>query len=183
MTEPRPATTIQEQSGADSHSLLGDALFIDTDSGNYQVGDGSPALGLGFRNFPMDRFGVRKPELKKIAKAPKLPEIGVKISESGRLPQNAVWGRCKVKNIVGMGEVSAAGLPGETGVMIESLPWGSWQMEEGFQVADVILGLNGEKVDTVDDLLRLYEAASEESFVVQVFRGQNEIALTVRERV
>ncbi|NBD28207.1 peptide-binding protein [Paenibacillus glycinis] len=180
LLEKKPALTVQVQSGSDNHSIIADALFVHTASGNYQVREESPALDLGFRNFPMDQFGVHKPRLKKIAKTPKLPELGVIMSESGRLPQTALWGRCKVKNIVGMGEVSAAGLPAEVGIIIESLPWGSWQMEKGFQVADVVLGINEKKVDTVDDLLQLYEACpSGESFGVTIFRGQKEIELTV----
>ncbi|MFD0692664.1 right-handed parallel beta-helix repeat-containing protein [Paenibacillus sp. GCM10027628] len=177
--EPKPASQLQEQSGVDEHSLISDAWFVDPASGNYQVRDGSPALGLGFRNFPMDQFGVRKPELKRIARTPRLPELGAVASESGRLQQHTRWGQCKVKNIVGMGEVSAAGLPAETGVLIETMPWGSWQMEQGFQVADVILELNGEKVDTVDDLLGLYNTITTgNSFRIKVFRGQREVELT-----
>lgn len=175
-----PASQLQEQSGADAHSIVADARFVDTASGNFQVSDESPAIGIGFRNFPMDRFGVRKPELKRIARVPKLPVLGVMASPSGRLPQAALWDRCKVKNIVGMGEVSAAGLPAETGVIVESIPWGSWQMEKGIQVDDVILELNGEQVDTVDDLLRLYETARQGGpFVLKVFRGQREVELSV----
>jgi len=175
---PEPASQLQEQSGSDEHSIVADARFIDTASGNYRVREDSPAMALGFRNFPMDQFGVRKPELKQIAKRPKLPELGIVISESGRLPQPTLWDRCKVKNIVGLGEVSASGLPGETGVIIESIPWGSWQMEKGFQVSDVILELDGQQVDTADDLMRLYGAVSpEERFIVKVFRGQREVEL------
>ena len=37
--------------------------------------DDSPALKLGFVNFPMDQFGVQKPELKKIARTPDMPKI------------------------------------------------------------------------------------------------------------
>ncbi|MGA2618375.1 MAG: hypothetical protein ABSF26_12250 [Thermoguttaceae bacterium] len=38
--------------------------------------EGSPALKLGFVNFPMDQFGVRKPELKAIARTPEMPKRG-----------------------------------------------------------------------------------------------------------
>ncbi|MFC5529447.1 right-handed parallel beta-helix repeat-containing protein [Cohnella yongneupensis] len=177
---PKPALQLQEQSGADPHSVVADALFVDTASGNYQVRDDSPALGLGFRNFPMDQFGVRKPELKKIAKTPKFPELGVIASQSGRLPQPSLWDRCKIKNIVGMGEMSAAGLPAETGVIIEAIPWGSWQMEKGIQVADVVIALNGERVDTVDDLLRIYDSVPQgNNFGLKIFRGQKEVELMV----
>lgn len=172
-TNPSPAISLQEQSGRDEHSVQADALFINPDVGDYRVQENSPALQIGFVNFPMDQFGVRKPALKKRAKTPKLPKIGEVASESGRLPQHTKWGNCKVKNIVGMGEVSAAGLPAETGVLIETVPWGSWQNESGFQIADVILEINGAQVDHVDDLLSLYAAIEQDAeFDVIVFRGQ-----------
>jgi hypothetical protein len=46
--------------GLDAHSILGDPLFTDTTHGDFRVKAGSPALTLGFRNFPMDSFGVMK---------------------------------------------------------------------------------------------------------------------------
>jgi hypothetical protein len=62
--------------GLDVHSVQGDAMFTDTNKttwatwanrtdgfkydpkGDYSVRTGSPALGLNFKNFPMDSFGV-----------------------------------------------------------------------------------------------------------------------------
>lgn len=45
----------QEKQGA--HSVFADPMFIDPANRNYQVKPGSPALKLGFKNFPMDQFG------------------------------------------------------------------------------------------------------------------------------
>jgi hypothetical protein len=55
--------------GLDVHSISGDPMFVNVNQtwpgyspkGNYQVQSGSPALTLGFKNFPMDSFGVMKP--------------------------------------------------------------------------------------------------------------------------
>jgi hypothetical protein len=44
--------------GNDVHSTIADPLFVDPANGNYQVKSGSPAFALGFKNFPMDSFGV-----------------------------------------------------------------------------------------------------------------------------
>lgn len=70
---PKPAKVLQDQSGRDEHSIEADALFMDPAKGDYRVRRGSPALMLGFRNFRMDEFGVRDPELRKIARTPELP--------------------------------------------------------------------------------------------------------------
>jgi hypothetical protein len=48
-------------------------MFADPARGDYRVRGGSPALKLGFTNFPMEQFGVRKPELRAVARKPQLP--------------------------------------------------------------------------------------------------------------
>jgi hypothetical protein len=45
--------------GNDKSSKIADPLFVDPSKEDYRVKDGSPALALGFKNFPMDSFGVR----------------------------------------------------------------------------------------------------------------------------
>ncbi|MGA2066480.1 MAG: right-handed parallel beta-helix repeat-containing protein [Thermoguttaceae bacterium] len=74
--EPRPATNLAGQSKRDEHSTVADAQFVDPANGDFSVKEGSPALKLGFVNFPMDQFGVQKPELKAIARTPEMPKIG-----------------------------------------------------------------------------------------------------------
>ncbi|MDF7806420.1 chitobiase/beta-hexosaminidase C-terminal domain-containing protein [Pontiellaceae bacterium B12219] len=39
------------------NSVFADPQFVDPENRNYQVKPGSPALKLGFKNFPMDQFG------------------------------------------------------------------------------------------------------------------------------
>ena len=48
--------------GLDVDSVFANPLFIDPTKGDYRVQSNSPALKLGFKNFPMDNFGVLKPE-------------------------------------------------------------------------------------------------------------------------
>ena len=50
--------------GFDVDSVFADPLFIDPANGDYRVQPNSPALALGFKNFPMDNFGVLKPEFR-----------------------------------------------------------------------------------------------------------------------
>ncbi|MCP5543868.1 MAG: right-handed parallel beta-helix repeat-containing protein [Akkermansiaceae bacterium] len=58
--------------GGDAHSTAGDPKFLDPAKGDFRVADDSPALATGFKNFPMDRFGVKKPSLKAIAATPEI---------------------------------------------------------------------------------------------------------------
>ena len=65
-----PANGLQRASGQDEHSLAATPFLKIPPSGNFRVKEGSPALALGFKNFPMDVFGVQKPSLKAIARTP-----------------------------------------------------------------------------------------------------------------
>src|SRR5258708_26081887 len=109
----KPATDLQKKRGRDEHSVEADALFVNPAAGDYRVREGSPALKLGFKNFPMDQFGVQAPKLKAIARTPQLPG-GVQPStpQSARDGRSVTWRGATVKNVVGMGEVSACGLAG-----------------------------------------------------------------------
>ncbi len=44
--------------GYDRHSIIADPMFIDAANGDYRVKSESPALELGFNNFPIDGFGL-----------------------------------------------------------------------------------------------------------------------------
>jgi hypothetical protein len=57
---------------------VADAQFVNPAQGDYRVKEGSPALSLGFVNFPMDRFGVQRPALKALARTPVLPDLNIK---------------------------------------------------------------------------------------------------------
>jgi hypothetical protein len=43
--------------GFDRSSLFGDPRFVDPAKGDFRVRPESPAIKLGFKNFPMDQFG------------------------------------------------------------------------------------------------------------------------------
>lgn len=85
-----PAVALQEGSGLDAHSLVGDALFVDPAKGDYTVKEGSPALKLGFKNFPMDQFGVQYPKLKSIAKTAPLSTPSAMKETKGQKSQQKI---------------------------------------------------------------------------------------------
>ena len=43
--------------GYDQNSKIAKPMFVDPEHGDYTVAENSPALQLGFKNFPMDKFG------------------------------------------------------------------------------------------------------------------------------
>lgn len=121
----------------DANSIVGNPLFVDAAIMNYQVKENSPALKIGFENFPMNEFGVVSEKLKKLAKIPEIPKVVTsQNSESGKIHS---WMGAKVKNIETLGEQSAAGLSSISGVALLEVPKNSELAKFGFQTGDVIL--------------------------------------------
>jgi hypothetical protein len=141
-----PATELQQQSGRDQHSIVADAQFEDPAKGDYRVKKGSPALALGFVNFPMDRFGVQKPELKAIARVPQIPQGEIAARAVTRAADPMTWLGASVRNITGEGEMSAFGLPGVTGVLVLEAAADSVLSKAGLRKNDVILSVNDGKI-------------------------------------
>jgi len=182
LAEPQPATKLAAGSKRDAHSLEGDALFMDAARGDFRVQDGSPALALGFTNFPMDQFGVQKPALKAIARTPEMPKSNPG-SRSGRAvpaqqPAQSLW-EAVVRDIAGLGDRSAYGLPGEDGVLLLRVPEGSQAARAGLRKDDVILGANGKPVRHIADLRAMLTGAGGQGLTLEVHRQQATITLKV----
>ena len=61
MLKTQPAASLQELSGQDSHSLEGDAHFLDSEHGHFTVDTESPAIRLASGTFPcMNMVCVRR---------------------------------------------------------------------------------------------------------------------------
>lgn len=153
-----PLTFAQWQArGFDTHSVIADPMFVDPAHGDYRVRDGSPALKLGFRNFPMDRFGVLKPAFRQeVAQMPRTFAAMTQPQEAGsRDPEPVAWLGATIKNLTGEAEKSAAGIGSETGVLFVEVPPASRPAEAGFRRGDVILKANDQAVDSLDDLHRI----------------------------
>jgi membrane-associated protease RseP (regulator of RpoE activity) len=180
-TTSAPASRLQQQSGRDEHSIVADAQFVDPAHGDYRVKEGSPALALGFMNFPMDRFGVQKPELKAIARVPQLPQGKTPAPTATTRSADAVtWLGARVRNITGAGEMSAFGLPGVTGVLVLEVPAESSLAKAGLRNNDVILSIDGETTADTPTLLRqVSKLPAGTSLKVVVSRDQNELVARV----
>lgn len=175
-----PAVRLQKQSGRDEHSIVADAQFVDAGQGDYRVKDASPALALGFVNFPMNDFGVRKPALKALARTPILPGQTSVLAPQTRDSAPHAWLGASVRNIADAGEMSALGLPGVTGVLVLDVPAGSALAQGGVQKGDVILSVNGTRIGDLATLLQQVPAlAGYQSIVLGVSRQQRELTLNI----
>jgi len=178
VTVPEPAAKMAEQSRRDEHSIIADAMFIDPANGDFRVKEGSPALKLGFVNFPMDQFGVQKPELKAIARTPEIPNIGNNSKPAKKEPaakRAACVFQAKVRDISGLGDRSAYGLPDETGVLVLDVPAGSAAAKAGLQKEDVIRACNDQLAKTVADLQKIRDKAAGKKLVLSIIRKQAEL--------
>ena len=163
------ATALQAVSGHDEHSLTGDAQFIDPAHGDYRVKDGSPVLALGFKNFPMDQFGVQKPELKAIARTPDLsPVIRPGSQDISRPAEPMNWLGAKVRNIKDEGEMSAYALPGITGVLVMHTDSDGVLAKAKIYPDDVIVAVGSKQIVQTADL-------PQEATSIQVIRNQKQI--------
>lgn len=175
-----PATSLQKQSGRDQHSVVANARFIDPAAGDYRVKAGSPALALGFVNFPMDRFGVQKPELKALSRTPVLPAARPATVSATRETATRGWLGATVRNVGDTGEMSALGLPGAFGVLVLEVPAGSMLARCGLQEGDVILSVDGVQIADVATLLQQAPALAHfQTLTLGIMRQQKASVLNV----
>ncbi|SKC97119.1 Right handed beta helix region [Chitinophaga ginsengisegetis] len=153
----------------DKHSQAGNPLFVSPATGNYQVKPGSPALKAGFKNFPMNQFGVVSANLKALAKKAPLPVLKAATAASSNISN---WLGAQVKNIETLGERSAAGLPDNKGAFLVAVP-------ENFRypvkTGDVILQVGERNVNNVDDLLKASTFYANKKVPLVVFRNQQRV--------
>ena len=176
--DPVPATELRAQSGRDEHSLKADARFVNPAAGDYRVANDSPALELGFKNFPMDRFGVQRPALRAIARTPRLPLPG-RAKASQPTSKAILWLGARVKKMETEGEKSATGMFDILGVLFLDVPPDSVAARLGFRTLDVLYELGGRKVNSTGDLRAATDALRGRRTRAKVFRHQNETVLDI----
>ena len=158
---------------------MADAEFVDPANGDYRVKDGSPALALGFVNFPMDQFGVQKPELKAIARVPQLPqpEMAAPASAARAAAPRDVARRQRAQHCRRRRDVRIRPARRDRGFGAE-VPAESALAKAGLQKNDVILSVNGGKTLDTAALLRQAPALPAGSFLkIGVSRDQKEFVV------
>ena len=166
--------------GWDEHSLSGDPLFIDAANADFRVQLDSPALGIGFNNFPMDQFGVKKPSLKAIARTPTIPQFrGAMLKPKAPEPvrETMQWLGATLNNIQGQ-EFSAYGISQEAGgVALVTVDSSSAASKAGFAYRDVIQAVNGKPVRNISELKKSLTITKGKALTFTIVRDQKTIPL------
>ena len=176
--------------GWDKQSIFDDPQFVDPASGDFRVKEGSPAFAIGFKNFPMDQFGVKKPALRKIARMPQLPSPVLAQAKAKRAPQKArkatrpakpsVWLGARLQALSGEA-FSAYGVGKEEGgVVLTQLANNSSAAQQGLKEGDVVQQVNGQAVRTSAALLRACADAGKKPLKLKIVRDQQAKEITVK---
>lgn len=169
-----------QANGTDKNSIEGDPLFVNPAKGDYTVKANSPALQLGFKNFPMNEFGVQKPSLKKIALQPEIPVLLTDAGLENKAIAISFLGGT-VKSVDGLGDRSAYGLPDETGVIIISTGDNSLLTKSGLLQKDVIRTADGKPIKDVRQLLDVYQSLNWTGHIpLTVMRNQQVVDITLK---
>jgi hypothetical protein len=172
------ALNTARSSGTDANSAAGPPLFINPAIGNYDVAKNSPALALGFRNFPMDDFGVTSPRMRKLAMQAPIPALIDQPKAPGKSEIVSFLGG-KIKNVEGLGERSSFGLPDETGVIVVAAPPKSPLYNLGIRENDVIVGAQQQPVKDIKTLLAIHQSITRKDKIEwRIIRSQQSLNIS-----
>ncbi|HYO25904.1 MAG TPA: PDZ domain-containing protein [Lacipirellulaceae bacterium] len=145
------------RAGRDEHSAAGDPRFVDAAAGDFRLQQDSPAHAVGFKSFPLDRFGVISAHLRRLARTPPFDRNPRSGAAAPQEDGATAWHGLKVKSVTTLGEQSAAGLADIAGVLVVEVQQDPGAPAAGDRLApmDVIVDLDGQPVGTLADLERL----------------------------
>jgi membrane-associated protease RseP (regulator of RpoE activity) len=171
------------KNGADSNSVNGDPLFINPNEADFNVKKGSRATSIGFVNFDMNSFGVIKKTLKAIAKTPEIPiPRYTSINSSTAQSSTFSWMDVQLSEPKGAA-LSAFGVGfGETGVALGNIEKGNNAYELGFRTGDLIMSIDGKKVEHIEEMKKVIEDLQEnkEFYIINIIRNQKSQNLFIK---
>ena len=165
----------------DHYSVFGNPFFKDAENGDYSVLKNSEALNIGFKNFPMDEFGVKNSALKSLAKTPTIPKIWSISDEENQkdLTINLLGGT--FKNVTTIEERSAIGLSKTAGVLLLNVTDNSVLSKSDLQIGDAIISGEGTAINSIPDLMNVYEGHNWKGKInLVISRNQQEQKITLK---
>ena len=182
MSESSSAIQLQKQSTLDENSITANAMFLNAAKGDYRVAQNSPAIKLGFKNFPMDNFGVQNPKLKAMARTPVLPDVW-KARTRSISETSFFWQGATVKSLSGE-EFSAFGVSKEQGgIHLVNVPAGSFAAGAGLKTGDIVQSINGKPTKIITDLQKASDQAKGKPMEIIYVRSQKSSTTTLKRYV
>ncbi|MCP4456215.1 MAG: hypothetical protein GY809_32555 [Planctomycetes bacterium] len=127
--------------GVDQHSRIADPCFVDLEAGDYRLSAHSPALKLGFKPFPLDRFGTQKPAFKRLIR-----DLGLeKHTEYGAQTLHE-WMGARIRDA-------------QEVVLFDHVPESSEAFRIGFRTQDRLRKMNDVSLTGVDALIGTISSA------------------------
>lgn len=164
------------RNGTDVNSLAGDPVFVAPAEGDYRVAGGSGALDVGFRNFPMDSFGVIHPPLRALAESPELPVDRWRgMGAKAQVDDSFEWNGLRFKSVTTEGERSATGIASVKGVLVTE----GYNPDVDLRPNDVILEINDVPTDNAFILRRELESLGGKQATAVRFRNQKAGRITI----
>ena len=162
----------------DTHSLVGNPQFVNPAVGDFRVRDTSPALKLGFVNFPMDQFGVTSPRLKALAGTPVIPKLKINAPPTTPAVVSTVqWRGATFRKLIGQ-EFSVYGVPQGEGVLVIYAPPTSAAYVAGLRQGDFIERVNGQAIhDDKSFIEGVKRAGSAKRLELTIIRNQKALIL------
>jgi hypothetical protein len=129
--------------------------------GDYRLANDSPALKLGFKPFPLDRFGVQEP--------PENRELAARLrSTQGDATDSRAdyeWMGMLIRN-------------GASGVLVRAAPSSSDGYRAGFREGDVLIRMNAASAANIDALTGIISGAPIQTTEFGVTRRGEPVTIT-----
>jgi len=149
-----------KKNGTDINSIQGDPMFLNAKIGDYTLNKKSKARLIGFKDIDTKNIGVLNPYLKKIALKVRITELILPSMANNRNNPLIDWLDVVLKNVNGLGDRSAYGLPSEMGVIITLVKENPVLIKSGLLAKDVIVGSENEMIKNVYDLFSKYQSVN-----------------------
>ena len=178
-SEVQPAVGVQPLTEDDTNSVVGNARFVAPESGDFTVEGDSPALAIGYKNFPMTGFGVISAYMKALAPEPRIVLPKEYFDNKVRAPKGAVVLGAEVDNLDTEEELTAYGAPSKTGVILRKVPKDSQMAEFGFRTDDVIFKINNKRIHNRGMLADCFQKSKAgQEFKAVILRVQEEASIS-----
>lgn len=168
-----------KKNGTDTNSLFGDPMFLDANKGDYTLRKNSPVRNIGFKDIDFTKIGVQDPKLKAKALKVAIPVLKLPQVSATKNDSQTEWLDVVFKNVNGLGDRSAYGLPSEDGVIVVELK-DTEKIKTGLMLKDVILNVEDINVKNTNEFLDHYQRLNWTGKMnIEIMRNQQRMKLII----